>query len=425
MTEPVSPDSDTQPADGCGAGARVPEPVSPHSDTPPAADGGYGDMPPTTGGCGGHASAPHVSAQHTFLHAFQKAGARVVEPDILQPARALLDLYGEDIRARAFTTHDPLCGEMMLRPDFTVPVAQMHMRDHAEPARYTYAGPVFRRQQDGGRPREYTQVGFELFTRTDDPAKAEAEVFALFHRLLADYPVMATTGDMGVVIAAVDGLATTDHRRAALRRHIWRPRRFRALMNRFAGCQPLPHARQALVDDPRTPEDLATLAPRIGLRTAREVADRIARIRTDAAAPPISRTEATIIDTILDLKDTAPSALKTLRTLARDMACLTPALDALDARLSAFTANGIDVDALHFDAAYGCTRMEYYDGFVFGFSAPERPDLPPVASGGRYDALTAALGNGVPLPAVGGALRMDVLHALPARDVCQGPKGRA
>ena len=37
---------------------------------------------------------------------FEAAGAQVVEPPLLQPAGTLLDLYGEDIRARAFTTGD-------------------------------------------------------------------------------------------------------------------------------------------------------------------------------------------------------------------------------------------------------------------------------------------------------------------------------
>ena len=68
---------------------------------------------------------------------FQQAGAATVEAAILQPAETLLDLYGEDIRARAYVTSDPLRGEQMLRPDFTVPVVQMHMEQGAEPARYT------------------------------------------------------------------------------------------------------------------------------------------------------------------------------------------------------------------------------------------------------------------------------------------------
>ena len=76
---------------------------------------------------------------------FAAQGAVIVEPPVLQPAELLLDLYGEDIRGRAYVTSDALRGEQMLRPDFTVPVVQMHMAHGAEPARYTYAGTVFRK----------------------------------------------------------------------------------------------------------------------------------------------------------------------------------------------------------------------------------------------------------------------------------------
>lgn len=118
-----------------------------------------------------------------LVAAFRAAGAVEVEADILQPAEVLLDLYGEDIRARAYVTADPLRGEMMLRPDFTVPVVQMHMADGAEPARYCYAGEVFRKQErPSARRAEYVQVGYEVFER-DNPVAADAEVFALFARL--------------------------------------------------------------------------------------------------------------------------------------------------------------------------------------------------------------------------------------------------
>ena len=103
-----------------------------------------------------------------LLAAFVAAGAVPVEADILQPADTLLDLYGEDIRARAYVTVDPLRGEMMLRPDFTVPVVQTHMAHGADPARYAYLGEVFRKQEAGsGRATEYLQVGYEVFDRTD------------------------------------------------------------------------------------------------------------------------------------------------------------------------------------------------------------------------------------------------------------------
>ena len=128
-----------------------------------------------------------------------------------------MDLYGEDIRARAYVTSDPLRGEQMLRPDFTVPVVQMHMEQGAEPARYTYNGVVFRRQEDdASRANEYLQVGYEVFDRSN-PAETDAEVFALIQNALGDAPVRATVGDIGILMAAVDGLNTSERRKSALR----------------------------------------------------------------------------------------------------------------------------------------------------------------------------------------------------------------
>jgi len=147
---------------------------------------------------------------------FRGAGADPVEAAILQPADVLLDLYGEDIRGRAYVTNDPMQGEMMLRPDFTVPVVQMHMQSHADPARYTYAGPVFRKQDDDpARAREYTQVGYEVFDG-QSPAAADAEVFDTVQKALGDAPVRAATGDLGLLKAAIKGLRTSEARKAAL-----------------------------------------------------------------------------------------------------------------------------------------------------------------------------------------------------------------
>jgi ATP phosphoribosyltransferase regulatory subunit len=56
--------------------------------------------------------------------------------------------------------------------------------------------------------------------------------------------------------------------------------------------------------------------------------------------------------------------------------------------------------------------MEYYDGFTFTFTAPGRPDLAPLATGGRFDALTAVLGQGRAIPAVGGVIRPGLLAEL-------------
>ncbi|WP_372886005.1 ATP phosphoribosyltransferase regulatory subunit [Shimia sp.] len=343
---------------------------------------------------------------------FEAAGARPVETAVLQPAEVLLDLYGEDIRARAYVTSDALRGEQMLRPDFTVPVVQMHMEHGAEPARYTYAGEVFRRQEDDPeKPNEYTQVGFEVFDR-ENPAAADAEVFALIQRALGDIEVRAATGDIGILMAAVAGLETSERRKAALMRHIWRPRRFRALLDRFSGRAPVPASRAALL---AASDAMRHDYPLIGLRDPSEIAARIEALREDAAEPPISAGQVELIEAILSVRQKLPFALEHLRDIAVDLPAINEAVFCLKDRIEALAARGIDVDGLDFEASYGRTSMEYYDGFVFGFSATARADLPPVASGGRYDALTRVLGQGRAIPAVGGVIRAGLLLDLEAK----------
>lgn len=359
---------------------------------------------------------PAIKAEAARLFAvFEAAGAQAVEADLLQPAETLLDLYGEDIRARAYTTHDPHRGEMMLRPDFTVPVVQMHMAGGADPARYTYMGEVFRTQRAGsGRPSEYLQVGYEVFDRAD-PTRADAEVFALFAQALAPLGLRAVTGDIGILTAAVDTLTTTAPRKAALRRHLWRPRRFRALLDRYTGRAPVPPARAALIAAAETQGLAALLAnagPEIGLRSAAEVEARIATLIEDAKAPPIPAAEAEVLGAILTLKAMLPDACENLRDICVDLPGLSPAVDRLSARIEALEAAGIDTAGLPFEASFGRTTMEYYDGFVFGFLAQGRPDLPPVATGGRYDAMTRILGQGREIPAVGGVIRPELVHRL-------------
>lgn len=340
---------------------------------------------------------------------FRGAGVEAVEPDILQPADTLLDLYGEDIRARAYVTADPLKGEQMLRPDYTVPVVLHHVRSNAGEARYTYAGEVFRRQEvaEPGRSNEYFQVGLEIFD-AEDPAEAEAEIFARFSAALAPLGLRAAMGDIGLLIAIVGGLKTSEARRAALMRHLWRPRRFRALLDRFSGRTKPSAARLALLDrlKRQAPEEIISDAGMvIGLREPSEIVSRLRLLEVDASEPPIPAHEVEMIDDLLDIRETPANALDRIRDIAVDLPSLDPAVDRLERRLAAMRGHGIDLDKVEFEASYGRTTMEYYDGFVFGFYAGGRPHLPPVASGGRYDALTRVLSQGREIPAVGGMIR--------------------
>ena len=210
------------------------------------------------------------------------------------------------------------------------------------------------------------------------------------------------TGDIGILQAAVAGLKTTQARRAALMRHLWRPRRFRALLDRFGGVTETPASRTALLANA---DPMSTLPAVLGLRSESEIALRIDALREDAVTNPISEVERDLMDVLLKVRETAPHALVALRDISVDLPSIGKAVDGLAARLDALSARGVNVDALPFEAAFGRTSMEYYDGFVFGFSAAPEVNIPPVATGGRYDALTSVLGGGNGVPAVGGVIR--------------------
>lgn len=346
---------------------------------------------------------------------FAEAGAETIEPAALQPAELLLDLYGEDLRARAFLTEDPVDGDLILRPEFTAPVALLHKGRSAEtPARYGYCGAVWRRQAPGSmRPTEYLQAGFEIL---GEPARAaaDAEVFATVSEALTPCgPLAVVTGDMAIARAAVEALGLSAPRRAALLRHLWRPARFRALLEAFGA--PAPLAPALAEGDPRAA--IAAAAPHAGLRSVDEIAGRIEDLRASAAAAPLAAERIAFVEQALSVRAAAPEALAQLRALCAAApegmaAAMTPALDGLAARIEALAARGVDVAALPFDASFG-RALEYYDGFTFEFRAVNAPELPPLGGGGRYDALTArlGLGHGEGLPAVGAAVRPEAMLA--------------
>ena len=328
---------------------------------------------------------------------FEARGATVFEADVLQPAGALLNLYGEEIRARAFVTHDPLRGELMLRPDFTVPLVQRHLETGGGSARYTYAGEVFRRQEDDeDRPTEYIQVGYEVFGGDDEEA-ADAEVFAAVAEALGDVPVTRTIGDFGLIETAIRSLDTPERRKRALLRHLWRPQRFDALLDRYSSVAPPP---------PAPPE---ANIPHVGLRSRDDIEARIALLAEETKTPPLSAGEVARIRALIAVRDAAPAAVAEMKRIASGSDAILEAVARVEALLDVFSAHGIDPAGLTFEASFGLTSLEYYNGFVFGFSAP---GFPPVATGGRYDLLTEALDRGARNPAVGGVIRPEVLLSL-------------
>ena len=365
-------------------------------------------------------AAAATEADRILRYFLSEGGGRRIEVDTLQPADQLLDLYGEDIRSRAYVTRDPVRGELMLRPDFTVPVASYHMQHGPPSARYCYGGPVFRRQPAAvARANEFIQVGYESFG-DEDPAATDAGIFRLFQDLLSPFGLQAATGDPGLLMTAVRGLSLSSGRKSALLRHVWRPKRFAQLIRRFGEEVSLSAARRRLIRATGSGDELRRMmgeaGAECGARPVEDVIERIRMIGDDSVERPLSGQEQRCIGEILDLAGPIAAMPARLKQLAAAIPALGEAAERMQARVDALNDRGCAPDRLAFEASYGRTTMEYYDGFVFGYRVPG--GLEQVASGGRYDLLNEVLGSGRSCPAAGGVVRPEVLATSRTRQQC-------
>ena len=371
-----------------------------------------------------------LERQATIIMAlFARAGFEPVAPPVLQPADVLLDLVGEDLRARSYVFTDPDGAELCLRNDLTIPTCRLYAARHAAGptlARYAYNGPVFRYQPTGGsaaRPREFRQVGIESFGAAD-PTRAEAEVLALCVESVRAAGIRAPRiqiGDLGIFCALIAAIDMPERWRQRLRHHFWKPaafhRQIELLARPTADGRALPPGLAKAIARAQPDAATALVAAHIdalgfdmtGTRTIEEISDHLQSLAADLASPPLPASATELIEAYLATKANAPDATRQIRALAqRNGIDIEPALAAFDARLALIAEDGIDTTQLAFSASFG-RGFEYYTGFVFEFTTPALGDALPLGGGGRYDTLVHAISGGSPVPAVGAALHCERL----------------
>ena len=321
---------------------------------------------------------------------FDDAGAGWVEAPTLLSAEVMLDLYGESIRDHAYIINDAVDGDFVLRPDFTVPLVEAHMNEGAEPARYAYFGRVWRRRENAQSKHSFYQMGYELFDR-GDRARNDAEIFATAMDIASTHDFKVKTGDLGLIFSALDMFEIEPWRRAALKRHLWRPNAFLRLLDQYSNSK---NKHDWLNDfdglNPKTPDH--------GLRTKSMIEARIERLKLENKTPPLSKHMKELLLDIVAINGSLASTENDLAVISSRNELLTGLVDQFAARNAALSDSGIDPSQIQFDAGFGRESMEYYDGFVFGFY---NQNGQVAISGGRYDSLTEILGQGHKIPAIG------------------------
>lgn len=356
---------------------------------------------------------PQSPGREAFLAPFIDAGYRAVEPSILQPSNVFLDLSGEELAKRLYLTTDADGRELCLRPELTIPVCLDHVSG-GDPARlgaYCYHGPVFRHRP--GENGEFVQAGVESIGRTDT-ARADAEVFALALDCLARAGLSAPrirAGDTSLFRTVLGGLELPAVWRRRLARDFGRQEKVAADLDSLTASKRDPAyggvlgalsgadraSARALVEDLLRIGGLSAA----GGRSAGEIAERFleqAELENGARVAP---EKLAILAGVLAASGHPERVLETVERVTRPIAAqVAPALEAFAARNAAFAEAGIALDRIGFEGGFG-RRLDYYTGLVFEMNDPDRPAVPALVGGGRYDGLLRFLGAAAAVPAVG------------------------
>ena len=340
---------------------------------------------------------------------FEAFGGVAVDAPILQPLSLLLDLAGEGMRARLFVVQAEGAEEQALRPDFTIPVVETHIRSGASHGRYRYEGKAFLVAERGSQhPSEFLQIGAESFGAVDNTAKEDAGMAALAWRAsraggrddlsvkLGDPTLFSDfLSAIGLPEGVVTRLSRAFRSERALHRELdlagasgAEPATGGGLAELLGGLKDA-EAAQLLKEIWR----LSGIQP-VGGRSAEEIVQRLAAREEAARARRLTPGEADLIRRYLRLSDDPTKVLDAIDALARQ------AGGALDRTLSDWTLRlstlaeltAGDAPDLTLSTAF-IRPFGYYDGMLFEVaSAALEPDQP-VAGGGRYDGLPERLGG--------------------------------
>ncbi len=359
------------------------------------------------------------------LGRFMQAGFARIEPPVLQPASAFLDLSGEEIRGRLYLTGDASGAELCLRPEYTIPVCLAHLaspRASAE-AQYAYLGPVFRARP--GQSGEMIQTGLESYGDPEIEA-ADAEILGLAleaAEAAGSGPLKVRIGDARVFDRVLRALGLPDVWLRRMRRGLSQGRPLEAVLGGggqgansqsgvLAALERADHAgAKALVEDLLAIAGIAA----VGGRSAGEIADRFLEQAAARADAGVSGEQQTILRRFLAISGDPDAASLELRRLAADGGLdLRAALDSFDQRTGFLAARGLPVHEFVYASAF-VRDLDYYTGFVFEAVDAAAAGSRPVLGGGRYDGLARHMGAPRDLPAVGAAIWIERLPLIEGR----------
>jgi histidyl-tRNA synthetase len=374
--------------------------------------------------------------QDCLVRLFGSYGYRFLEMPILESTELFLRKSGGELASRMYSFIDPGSNPVSLRPEFTSPIVRYYLEHAAEvelPARWQYAGPVFR--YEAAHPEgsgQFTQVGAELLGSAS--IMADVELLSLAAQVpmslgVNDYRVKLA--DLEVLHSVLDTVGLSERARGFIIGNVPELREGREAVTALLGRAQQLHligydpegnnlsSAIAGLDDAQASKVLQGFlhwtggeTPQLGQRDPDEVVQRLLRkLRGSDNQGEMERGLQLIADLAV-IQGEPLSALDEARAVVdragADPAALERLAQLLDLLLAGPGLQG------HLALDFGLARgIAYYNGIIFEVTHPAWEGS--LGGGGRYDELARALGSPETVPASGFAYTLETLLALTDR----------
>ena len=408
--------------------------------------------------------------QDSLAELFGSYGYRQLDTPILEPTELFLRKSGGELASRLYSFTDPKSNAASLRPEFTSPIMR-HYLEHQDgidlPARWQYAGPVFRCEDHGQAGGQFTQIGAELLGAPS--ILADVEILDLAARVPACFGLSGCSlevSDLVVVHSVLDAVGVSERAKSLIVNSASSLREGRksvpSVLERAAALHvtdrsgdtvavramelgkgeegeemggPLAgpgtgerdrgpmierdndqYLGQAIagLDDSQARNVILGImqwsaADQLGQRDPSEVVDRLLRKLRGGDNPDSLRRALELVSDLAGVRGGPEKAIPEVRKVVQESGARHDALDRFEEFLGLAVSHtevdkGVVID-------FGLVRgLAYYNGLLFDVTHPDMAQ--PLGGGGRYDALARALGADGQLPALGFAYNLDALHSL-------------
>ncbi|KAF0115453.1 MAG: ATP phosphoribosyltransferase regulatory subunit [Hyphomonadaceae bacterium] len=335
------------------------------------------------------------------------SGGEWVNLPSLLPASIVLEMAGESLRSRLYFAMSPDGEELCLRADLTIAAALKYLNEAKNTAvTYLCEGTVFRASPaHENRAVEFNQIGIEKFGPQDEIA-VDVEVFlaALGTAQTGKKNELAIEfSDGGLIPKLLDGAHIPEPWNQYLLDVAKSPQALRRALA-FA-CNPKKPPPTELgmsllkLDDDAATAEVQKFIENADFQTGfargpREIAQRMKASTQRAIATPLDIKFSRAIDELLAIDDFPVPAIAKIKNIAKQLnEDLSNWADAWAKRLKLMekATPGIMENTKIIVGKSG--RFEYYSGFNFDIFYSNQRETP-IASGGRYDGLIAALTKG-------------------------------